>query len=373
MARKSKLIRTPKSVDEKYFGPEPGMIEDVRENDPRLSAAYNWYNYFYDVSTGKKWVLEYMKRHSAFTKADIEYVRAAEDWRMPMTACSIAKLSLNGTKMPARTIEFLHERINRSIEAGKKKEPVAETAPTKTTIQYRMRERTSAIIADVEDEIDKFINAKYTGSFSFYEYCVKKEVIAQYANKVKEYYSRLKLELELVSAKKDKDLVEGYKNLSKQQINNYLNFVTTIYNDADRFAGNKKKARLPRKKKQKSTTDLVKSLRFKKEDNELKITSVNPSTIIGAKSLWVYNTKYKLIGVYNASSDRGLGVKGSSITQFDAVSSMSKTARKPEEIIQKVLKAGVGELKKMMSSLSTKEKMMNGRINTETILLRVIK
>lgn len=362
-----------KTLDEKLMGPEPGVIENVVENDPRVAAAYNWYSYFSDTASSKKWVIEYMRKHS-YSKEQIKYFDAAPHWKIGMTSCSIARMTNNGTVLPQRTIDFLHEHIDTCIKAGMELGASDDTEKPVVNIQNRIKEKQSAIIADIEDELDKFYNNNYSGTFSFYEFCQKNQLKAAHAKVVKEYYSRLLQEVrELTQPKPHPDLVEGYRHLNKTQIKNYYAFVSSICSDADRFSSNKVKERLPRKKKPKSTVDLIKKLNFKKEDSALKITSVNPQTIIGAKALWVYNTKYKAIGVYNASTERGLSVKGSTITQFNAATSISKTARKPEETIEKALNSSPSASKKLLESLSTKEKMMNGRINNETILLRVIK
>lgn len=362
-----------KSLDEKLMGPEPGVIENVVENDPRVAAAYNWYSYFGDTASSKKWVIEYMRKHS-YSKEQIKHFDAAPHWKIGITSCSIARMTNNGTVLPKRSMDFLHDHIETCIKAGMELGASDDTEKPVVNIQNRIKEKQSAIIADVEDELDKFYNNNYSGTFSFYDFCQKNQLKSVHAKVVKEYYSRLLAEVkELTQPKPHPDLVEGYKHLSKAQIKNYYAFVNSICADADRFANNKKTVRLPRAKKPKSVIDLVKNIKFKKEDNSLKISSVNPQTIIGAKALWIYNTKYKVIGVYYASSDRGLSVKGTTITQFDASTSISKTARKPEEVIDKILKASNAATKKVFDSLTTKAKIMNGRINNETILLKVIK
>ena len=371
MAKKKSNYIGGKTLDEKMMGQEPGVIENVVDNDPRISDAFNYYNYMFDTSTGKKWVVEYMKKHS-YTKEQISSLESAPHSRIGMTACSLARMSNRGTKLTNKNIQHLHNTIDKVIEVGSKI-PVA--APSSTpNIQDRIKQKQNAVIADVEDELDKFYNNNYTGTFSFYQFSQTKQLKPAHAKAVREYYTRLLDELkELTQPKPDKDLVEGYSHLNKTQIKNYYAFVSSICSDAERFSVNTKVVRSPRKKKPKSATDLIKGLKFKKDDAALKLTSVNPETIIGAKALWVYNTKYKAIGVYNASTERGLSIKGSTITQFNAATSLSKTARKPEEIIDKTLRASPAASKKLLETMTTKEKIMNGRINNETILLRVIK
>jgi len=101
--------------------------------------------------------------------------------------------------------------------------------------------------------------------------------------------------------------------------------------------------------------------------------SVNPTDIIGADQLWTYNTKLKKLTKYNSLGPSGLQVKGTSIIGFDVETSSCKRLRKPDETLQKVLGAGKIALRKILEEVKTVASKPNGRINSDTILLRVIK
>ena len=118
-----------------------------------------------------------------------------------------------------------------------------------------------------------------------------------------------------------------------------------------------------------SATRLVKSLKYQQEFSELKLVSINPEKIIGANTLWVYNTRYKTLGVYHAvNTVRGLSVKGCTIQHFDESESVQKTVRKPKEALNVLNKRS---LKAMLKNMKTKEQILTGRINAQTILLGV--
>ena len=118
-----------------------------------------------------------------------------------------------------------------------------------------------------------------------------------------------------------------------------------------------------------SAARLVKNLKYQQEFSELKLVSINPEKIIGANTLWVYNTRYKTLGVYHAvNSVRGLSVKGCTIQHFDENDSVQKTARKPKEALNVLNKRS---LKKQLKDMKTKEQTLTGRINGQTILLGV--
>jgi hypothetical protein len=98
---------------------------------------------------------------------------------------------------------------------------------------------------------------------------------------------------------------------------------------------------------------------------------VNPTDIIGAGELWVYNTKNRKLGRYVAAEFNTLGVKGTSLTGFDEFKSIQKTIRKPEEKLKEFKAAGKVQLRKFLDDINATDTKMNGRLNEETILLKV--
>ena len=129
--------------------------------------------------------------------------------------------------------------------------------------------------------------------------------------------------------------------------------------------------RKPRKKKVKPASQLVSKMKYKEKDGTLE--SINPTQIIGASQLWVYNTKYRNLSVYNAVGNSGLSVRGSTLTGFDEATSITKKLRKPDQVLPKVLNEGKIGLRRILSDLTTAEAKATGRINVECILMRVVK
>ena len=143
--------------------------------------------------------------------------------------------------------------------------------------------------------------------------------------------------------------------------------------DCARIAHTAKLTRAPRKKKVKSVDKVIEKLQFKKEDNEYKAASINPTDIIGASQLWVFNTKTRKLGCYNATDVGGLNIKGTTLTNFNEETSVQKTIRKPEVVLPATLKAGKVALRKVLTDINAVEQALTGRVNSDIILLRVIK
>jgi hypothetical protein len=138
--------------------------------------------------------------------------------------------------------------------------------------------------------------------------------------------------------------------------------------------------RKPRKKKPISKDKLVCKLQYCKEDTKYNLKSIDPKDIITAEQLWVFNTKTRKLGIYVASvldprglhrDGTGLMVKGTSVQGFDPEKSIQKTLRKPEEQLAEFLKGGPVKSKTFFDEIRSMEITLTGRLNTDTILLKV--
>jgi len=146
--------------------------------------------------------------------------------------------------------------------------------------------------------------------------------------------------------------VEAWSHLKPKYHKKMMDFYGVICDDIDRLIKNATAQRKPRKKKTLSATRLVSKLKYQKEFSDLKLVSINSEKLIGANELWIYNTKYKTLGVYySVNSIRGLSVKGCTIQNFDKDTSIQKTARKPKEVLKVLNKSS---LKKQLKDIKTK-------------------
>lgn len=358
-----KKVKLPEEI---YMGPEPVVIgEIIDRNDLRLGEALNWYNYMYTAEKGKPWLLLYMKKED-YPKDLIEGVRKAPNWKTPTTICWLARILLNGNKLPQGSIDWMNEKIRENAAAGASIQDKEDKPKVVVDIQARMREIANLHISEIEGMIDDVI-VDPKATVDVYSYLIRHQISGQVASIIKDYYVPHLEELK----EDDEQIKESYGN----RLDGWIKFYTAFLDDFDRYIGNKKKTvvRKPRKAKERLAVDVVKKLKYQKEFGPMKLVSVNPTDIVGAESLWIFNTKYNELTVYYATSRNGLSVKGTSLTGFDVELSQRKTLRKPEEGIKTVLSGGKIVLKKFMDTLSTKMQQPTGRINDQTILLRAIK
>jgi hypothetical protein len=66
-----------------------------------------------------------------------------------------------------------------------------------------------------------------------------------------------------------------------------------------------------------------------------------------------------------------LGIKGTSVINFDTAKSVGKTLRKPDEKLKEFAKASKVQLRKFLEEIKATETAGNGRINLDMILLKV--
>ena len=250
-----------------------------------------------------------------------------------------------------------------------KKEEKEEKNKPVISIQDRIQGKVEDYISEIEGKVDDFINSNYKIKYEPYNHLLEIGCKALHARKLKPFYVDCYNELVDVYNKDDEYYVESWSHLKPKYHKIMMDFYGTIVDDLDRIIKNSTAQRKPRKKKTVAVSKLIKNLKYQKEFTDLKLVSINPEKIIGAKELWVYNTRYKTLGVYHAvSSVRGLSVKGCTIQDFDEDISIQKTARKPQDALGALNKRS---LKKQLKDMKTKEQTLTGRINGQTILLGV--
>jgi len=354
------------TFEKQFIGEEPRLKDcTVQVN---VIGALNWYNYNYNVGDTVKWLYEYVDNRNT-TKEYLARVKKLDPVFIGITACSFARMSNLGCD-----IGQYHNTITKVLERELNKlvdEPVA-----RSVIDIVQR-KTNYVIAHLESQIDNFCNNDYAlFEFNPYDYYKRQDLGSGIAWGIIKYYTPLVEELEAARDGTDDQCVEAYYSIGKKALKSYIDFVSKIVENAKQFVKVNKaenKARAPRKKKYKSETQLVKRLKYAVSNDALKIASIDPTLIIGAQSLWVYNVKYKTLTNYAASGPAGLNIKGTTLTGFDDKASIRKTLRKPEVSINDALTCSKIQLKKFMDTIKTKAAAANGRINTDVVLLRVIK
>jgi hypothetical protein len=195
---------------------------------------------------------------------------------------------------------------------------------------------------------------------------LKGAAINMFRDRVMEEYNAIKAAYE----KTDDQCIEAYNHITKGNKRKMIDLMEEIFEDLDRYKeAQKAKRTTTRAKKIYSSSDQVKNLKYCKENIDAKLHSINPSLLPKARILWMYNIKTRKLTEFKSDSLTGFEVKGSTLKKWD--DGQTATLRKPEEILPQILKKTEKQINNVWKSLTTKVSKPTGRINKDTILLRV--
>ena len=340
-----------------------------------LVFAFQWYNHNKESKDARKYLVEYLSKNNAITELQKQ---AASSLNLSWNIVDgwLARCLSRGAWVPDGVFNNFQERINvfrdrlDKIVAEKNLATTVVDTSNVVSIQERVQSKVDYFVMELEGKFDDVWHEQSGEEFVPYTWMVENEVKPMHAAKIAEYFRQRATDWIHIIESKDEYVKESYPRPRKEMIE-AAKFFTAIATDAEKLASNKNAARKPRKKKPVSFEKKVKNLKFKKDDIDNKLVSIDPVKIMGAQKLWIYNVKTRKLGVYTAADDAGLAVKGSSIENYKYSESICKTLRKPKDVLSRVLEGGKVVLRKVMGEINSKPSELNGRINKDTILLRV--
>ena len=379
---RTKMRKNRVTIDDKYMGPEPVFQkgETSAKASKRLalwSKGGHWYNYYYKPKDYVDCVLTFATDVYGYDKDKIKTLKKLKDWQLTGKLGKVAKLWSRGYEYTkdefARWEEELKQVYNEAVEAIE--ENLADAPPPKPVISVQQRQRTKmneTIMVDWDEIIDGWIDEKYNQKIDVFklakQYDLKGSSINIFKDAVMMEYQPIK---DAYDGTCDQ-AVEAYSHITKRRLNKMLKTMEGIFSDLEQLKTANKAAKVPRAKKPKSSDAQVKSLKYRVDSVDDKVSSINPVMIPGKEVLFVYNTKSRKLIQYNTNSTKGFEVSGTTIKNI-CEKSRQTTLRKPEEILPLVLKKSIKQIDKLVwDTVTTKISEPNGRINADCILLRVL-
>jgi hypothetical protein len=347
--------------------------------------AMDWYRLEKSNKDLKPEVISWMSVNG-YTKDQIKSFKDTKDYRCNSTMGSIAA-NLNRGMLPVRadfnngknTAVWLGSQIAAALEAGRndyEPEVVDEksAAAPVITIQDRVREATLPMTEEIENALESFhtdAEAFDPKQFKVLNLLKGKQAKAAHARIIRDFYKSDLQEISEAILGKDEQLKEGYSHRTKAQMKKLQIFYQEIISACEMLMQEAKVNKKPRAKKAKPAEKIVEKLKYCRANEPLKLVSVNPTDILGAKELWIFNVKTRKLGKYVALEFQELSVKGTSITGFSELLSVQKTLRKPEEQLKEFKAAGKVQLRRFLEDIKAVDIKLNGRCNEDTILLKV--
>lgn len=372
-----------REVDAKYIGDEPQYPEvaeqrswDKSEYNVKLMRTLNWYAHTQDKKKSAEWLAAFLERNPKRAKLAAK-IRRGDVWPGATVGFAL-RAGRVGLELRFGTLRKLlgmlkeaeaHETVSTVVAEEPKEEK-------KTfNIQERLAEKAGECAGEIDGRFDDFITTQdFKGEPKAVELLTQFNIQPAHVKTITALAEKRLAEYNEVLTTKDSQLLEAYKHYGKRQLNAVIKWWTQVIADCNSYGIIKKAAKAPRKKKAVTPEKVVSKLKFMKEFAELKLKSIDPTQILSATELWVYNTKNRKLGIYIVDQYAGaLSVKNSSIVGFDAAASVQKTMRKPKDQLKDWASNGKPAAKKWFKGVRATETKLNGRISADMILLKAYK
>ena len=275
--------------------------------------------------------------------------------------------------------EYLKDVYDSLIQSGTKileSRKSKEQGPEKkalTPLELLAIKVNSTVLTDLDEMEDEWICGEKS-SRDIYQLFKIHDVKGQGAvNQVLEYITNRVDELREAKEKKCEQVVEAFAHVPQKELDRRISVFESMLADLEKLRSAAKATRKPRKRKTQTADKQVKDLKYLKEDNEYRLVSISPEQVPGSIRLYTFNVKTRVLTEYVTLAKSGFAVKGTTIQNHDPESSRSVKLRKPNDFLSTVLSKTPRQIDKEWGTLTTKTiEGVNGRINSDSILLRVL-
>lgn len=341
---------------------EPVVTEANYKLD--LIGALAYYNIESDYKTLKGWLKNYLTKHSVKVGVLSSSLHDSQFQQMGI----LARLVERGQYVSPEHIAYIPTKLAEleqkilKLDRVQKGEEVLVPEIDKDEFSFYQ------LMPEIDAEIDTFMITK-NSTFSMKNFLSLNNASKKTSSLIRAVIERQHEEVLYVYNEidnQDDQLVEGYGNFNKRELKRFVDLLQSMLDGCLQ----QRVARKPRTKKIKPASVQVNKLQFTPTFNigVLEYKSEKPEKLIGAKEAWFYDTEKRKIHVYRSTT--GMGVKGTTITDYDVVSSMIKGIRKPELFFDG--DTSKSNLNNAYKKLTTIEVPVKGRINKNMIILKVL-
>jgi hypothetical protein len=319
---------------------------------------------------------------SQFNKTDAKNILANPDYCFGHSYMGSTSFWYNNANEVTERSEYwknsLIDRFKNMIDEGKKilKEKRLEVKVEKTVItlsplQRLQRKINATIMRDLLDLEDQWIEGE-KATLDLYNQFKKYGLSNSATIPVRDVIEGWLLDYEDALHARCDQAVEGYSHLKKPELKHRVKSCQDMLLDLDRIKSAAKATRKTRVKQPQAADKQVRNVKYKTEDANFKLTSINPVQIIGKIRLYTFNTKTRILTEYLTQSVGGFEISGTSIKNIDKVNSRQIKLRKPDEFLPIVQSKTVKQIDGEWKKLTTKGSVPNGRLNADTILVRAL-
>lgn len=314
-----------------------------------------------------------------------KYILSHPEWKFNMTHHAATAFWYNndlyknndlGGDKAKEFLNSLFDYVIPLIETGKelykKKQAEKKTNVIVLTIQEKMtRKIRNTIMQELLELEDKWIDGE-DATINIYDRFKFHGLTNAAVSHVKPMIEGWLLDYEDAYHKRCDQAVEGYSHLKRSVLNHRIKVCKEMLSDLDRIKSASKASRNVKVKGSVAIDKQVAKVQYKKEDTDFKIVSINPIQIPNKHRLYTFNCKYKVVTEYVTDSPSGFIISGSTIKNFNKATSRAVTLRKPDDYLPMFLSKTPKQIDEAWKGVTTKTFSPNGRINKDTILLRVL-
>jgi len=295
--------------------------------------------------------------------------------------CATAFWINSGLKLDEKSSKYaegLYKYVMALVESGKDiyfekqaKLKDSATVVSLSPMQRLQKKISNTIMQDLLDLEDKWIDGE-KAELDIYQEFKRHGLTGAAVASVRQVIEGWLLDYEDAYHKRCDDAVEGYAHLKRPELNRRIKACQDMLADCDRIRSAAKATRATRVKQPKAADKQVAKVQYKKEDTEFKLVSIPPIKIVGGTRLYTFNTKTRALTEYITQDVKGFEISGTSIKNIDKVNSRTVKLRKPDAFLPIVLGKTPNQIDKEWKTLTTKTSIPNGRLGSDTILLRVL-
>lgn len=360
---KVKRIRVPaKKV-------EPSFNSGVEITNDEMVKALDWYNKNFVKKDATKFATDYCNDvlDLNIKEKDVRKIVTTFGW--------LCRIQSNGGIITEQNKVWFDKKVEDIKNQISEPEEDVEEKSEKTgpTIQDRIKEKISFFLGEFEGQIDDFIDSKFKEMPSPYGLMATMGVKNVHTKAIIEWAKKHRDNFTEAIETTDKDLKEAWSCYTKSNLKKLVSYCDQVILDCQKVMEKVVSTRKPRKRKEKTPEQLVAKIKVCEEDKEHNIKSESLINIIGASAIWIYNTKNKKLGVYHAADVSGISVKGTSLINYAESKSIQKTLRKPKEVLPEIVKGGKVFLRNIMDNIKTKGMVLNGKLNKDTVIVKIVK
>ena len=346
--------------------------------DGGFDAVKDYFHYEIDRKDIMSQTKSFVKKN--FNKTEAKYILANPDYKFQFSHYAATAFWYNTEQEVTERSEYwkqsLMKRLSDLIDSGKtlhnekaKQVKVTSNVVTLSPQQRLQAKISNTIMQDLLNLEDAWMDGE-KASINVYDLFRKHGLSGSAALPVRQVVEGWLLDYEDAYHKRCEQAVEGYSHLKRPELNRRIKECQAMLEDLDRIKAAKKAVR--KTNKTPSLEKQVSKVKYKKEDNDYKIVSINPAQVVGKSHLLCFNTKTRKLIEYKTESTDGFIISGTTIKNING-ESRAWTLRKPMDILPSALSSTPKQFEKLVKGITTKPSTPNGRINEDTILLRVFK